>query len=246
MDNKNTLVGTILLGVLIFGLFWYSNKTQPPAGAKKTTTAQSQSTDTSKSASANVIPMPQDSGAAAGANAKADSAALQSQLGPFAAASSGEDKDYTIENDVQKITISAKGGAIKIVQLKKYATWDKKPLFLFTEKSQQFSYQFVISGNRIVSTKGLYFEPTGESFVVKPGEEKSITFRLKAGDGAYFEQKYTLKGGDDYQLGYNVNVAGMEKVMPNSNDIQLSWSNTAPSQERVVANERKYSALYYK
>lgn len=243
MENKNTLIGTILLGILLFGTFWYSNQNNKPAGpASKAETAQGRSGDSTASAHTKDSSIVQNN---AVQPAKLDSAAAQGQLVPFAADATGTDKEYTIENEVQKITISAKGGTIKSVMLKKYSTWDKKPLYLFTDKTQQFSYQFVISGNRIINTGNLYFEPIGESFEVKGEEQKSITFRLKAGDGQYFEQKYSLKGGD-YQVGYDVNVVGLDKVMPNSNDIQLTWTNTLQNLEHSVETERRYSALYYK
>jgi YidC/Oxa1 family membrane protein insertase len=246
MENKNTLIGTILLAFLIFGLFWFSNKTDKSApSAKKADTSLTHSSDSSKGLANATTPAGKDSLVTAATPAVLDSAAAQGQLGPFAAATKGADKDYVIENEVQKITISAKGGAIKSVQLKKYTTWDKKPLYLFTDKSQQFSYQFFISGNRQVNTKDLYFEPVGESFEVKGTESKTIAFRLKAGDGQYFEQKYTLKG-DDYQVGYDLNIVGFDKVMPNNNGIQLTWTNTLLNLEHSVKTERRYSALYYR
>jgi YidC/Oxa1 family membrane protein insertase len=244
MENKNTLIGTILLGFLVFGLFWYSNKIKPvkPLIAKSDSTV----VKTTPAASATNPTYPNnDSTVSEAAPPALDSVAALGQLGPFAADANGTDKDFTIENELQKITISAKGGTIKSVLLKKYTTWDKKPLYLFTNKTQQFSYQFVIAGNKIVNTKSLYFEPIGESFEVKGTEEKSITFRLKAGDGQYFEEKYTLKG-DDYHVGYDVNIVGMDKVMPNSNDIQLTWVNTLQNLEHSVTTERRYSALYYR
>jgi len=244
MENKDTLIGTILLGILIFGMFWYSNqfkKPIPPAG--KAETAQGQSASGATQAQSAMSGSTNDT--ITSAPIVQDSAASAGQLGPFAAAATGTERDYVIENEVQNITISSRGGAIKSVQLKKYTTWDKKPLMLFTDKTQQFSYQFVISGNRIVNTKNLYFEPIGESFEVKGTEEKTITFRLHAGDGQYFEQKYTLKG-DDYHVGYDVNVVGLDKVMPNSNDIQITWTNKLQNLERLVATERKYSALYFR
>lgn len=228
MEDKNTLIGTILLGLLLFGLFWYPNyinKGKTPASAKADST--------------NVVAAK--SGAVSGSNIDSNATAATNP----AAAAKGADKEFVIENEVQKITISAKGGTIKSVLLKKYATWNKKPLILFTDKSQQMSYQFVISGNRIINTANLYFDAVGSGFEVKGKEENSITLRLNAGEGQYFEQKYTLKG-DDYHVGYDVNVVGFDKVMPNSNDIQLTWTNTLQNLEHLVANERKYSALYYK
>jgi YidC/Oxa1 family membrane protein insertase len=240
MDNKNTLIGTILLVILVFAALQLSKPSKSDLAKSKPETAQTQSSG---------APVPvntaSDSTTSSAAPSAPDSAAALSQLGPFAADVNGTDQDYTIENEVQKITISSRGGAIKSVLLKKYLTWDKKPLYLFNGKTQQFSYQFVIAGNKIVNTRNLYFEPIGQSFAVKGTDEKSITFRLKAGDGQYFEQKYTLKG-DDYHVGYDVNVVGLDKVMPNSNDIQITWTNTLLNLEHSVETERRYSALYYK
>jgi YidC/Oxa1 family membrane protein insertase len=246
MENKNTLIGTILLAFLIFGMFWYTGqmKKNAPATAKSDTT-QVQTSPGATGSGSNAIATAPGSDTLSNAAVAMDSAMAQGQLGPFAAAAKGEDKDYVIENELQKITISSRGGAIKSVLLKKYTTWDKKPLYLFNSKTQQFSYQFVIAGNRIVNTKNLYFEPIGESFEVKGTEQKTITFRLKAGDGQYFDQKYTLKG-DDYHVGYDVNVVGLDKVMPTSNDIQLTWTNTLLNLEHSVETERRYSALYYR
>ena len=156
MENKNTLIGTILLGILLFGMFWYTNQNKKPVTpASKAETAQGRTGDTAAAGLSKDSSIVQNN---APEPAKLDSAAAQGQLGPFAADANGTDKEYTIENDVQKITISAKGGTIKSVLLKKYSTWDKKPLYLFTDKTQQFSYQFVIAGNRIINTRNLYFE----------------------------------------------------------------------------------------
>jgi len=248
MENKNTLIGTVLLGVLAFGLFWFSNdarKKEAEAKAKAKSTEVQTSPQAVKTDSASASkPIAADAGKPVVA-APLDSTATASALGPFAHATKGIEKDYVIENEVQKITISAKGGAIKSVLLKKYVTWDKKPLYLVTDKSQEFNYVFYITGNRQVNTKDLYFEPIGGSFEVKGNEEKSITFRLKAEDGQYFEQKYTLKG-DEYHVGYDVNLIGFDKLLPNNNSIQLTWTNKVQNLERLVDKERGYSTVYYR
>ena len=131
------------------------------------------------------------------------------------------------------------------VELKDYKTWDKKPLLLFNDASQQLNYQFVTTGNQIINTTDLYFEPTGASFSVKGGESKTLSLRLKASNGGYFEQQYSLKG-DGYTLDYKVNVVGLEQVIPiNINDIQLNWKSRLLNLEHSVETERRYSALYY-
>ncbi|MCW3125442.1 MAG: 60 kDa inner rane insertion protein [Bacteroidetes bacterium] len=243
MDNKNTLIGTLLLGLLVFGLLYFGGQGDKNKPKAKTETSQVALGDSAAHT-------PEHAPEAGPANPKpsdlpVDTNTAKSQVGPFAAAVNGEERDYIIENEFQKVTISSRGGAIKSVELKKYKTWDQKPLMLFTDKSQNFSYQFPIADSKIVDTKDLYFQPIGESFAVKDSEQKTITFRLNAGDGQYFEQKYTLHG-NDYKVGYEVNVVGLDKLMPNSSDIQITWKSTLLNVERSVETERRYSALYYR
>ena len=50
--------------------------------------------------------------------------------GAFYQSVDGKDETITIENELMKVGISSKGGRIRSVELKKYTTFDKKPLFL--------------------------------------------------------------------------------------------------------------------
>jgi YidC/Oxa1 family membrane protein insertase len=242
MENKNSLIGSLLLAVLIVGMFWYSNKNAKPD--KPTTTTQL-ATDTPVDAANTTTAAAANSTVASTPAAPQDSNARATSFGPFARAAAGSEQETVIETDLQRVTLSNKGGRIKRVELKQYKTWDKKPLILFDEKSQDFSYQFVIADNKIINTKDLYFEPSGTAFTIKGNEERSISMKLKAGDGQYFEQVYTFHG-DNYQVGYKLNLQGMDKIMPNNNDLQVTWNSTLLNQEHSVETERRYSALYYK
>ncbi len=248
MENKNTLIGSVLIGLLLFGMFYFQSKNEKPQ-SNQTPTEIKDSLAKLDASSTTLKPadgIATTSVATSELEVPKDSAALESQFGVFANAAKGEDKEFVIENELQKVTLSTKGGKIKSVELKKYKTWDKKPLILFTDKSNELSYQFALNGNKIINTNDCYFEPVGESFSVKAGEEKSISFRLKANDDSYFEQKYSLKG-DSYIVGYDLNLNGLNSVIPaNSTFIGVNWNNTLLNLEHSVETERKYSALYYK
>ena len=86
------------------------------------------------SAKASTLPIPTAQNASTNDSAINDSSALAQQadqLGSFAAAGIGKDEDIVIENDLLKITLTSKGGRVKSAELKKYKTWEKKPLVLF-------------------------------------------------------------------------------------------------------------------
>lgn len=227
------------MGLLMFGYFYFSSKNQPKPKPEVAQTSQNVvSTDQSPSRA--------DSLSIAAANQPIDSMTAAVPQGPFTASTLANQKEVVLENEKMKLVLSTKGGMVSRVELKDYKTWDKKPLILFTEGSQQLSYQFVTNGNQIVNTKDQYFEPEGSSVTVKGDEKQTVSMKMKTADGGYFEQKYTI-AGNSYAVQYEVNAVGLEKTIPaNINDIQINWHNRLLNLEHSVETERRYSALCYK
>ena len=252
MKNKETIVGWVLIVLLMLAFVFYQQKKIAEDAKHKKPLKLTEL----KKQGDSVVPSPavvNTTSTDSSANlpettpvASTDTSTLQSEYGPFAKAATGEEKLFVLENDVEKITLTTKGGQIKSVELKKYKTWDKKPLILFTDKTNLLSYQFFIENSRSVDTKDFYFEPIGESFKVSGDSSKSFTMRLLAGDGKYFEEKYTLKG-NSYLLNYDVNLVGLNSVIPSNNTyISANWQNNLIPVEHNLQLERRYSALYYK
>ena len=179
------------------------------------------------------------------------------KFGNFAAMSSGEDKEYTIENDKIKIRISTKGGNITYAEIKNYHTYDTLPLVLFDKNTASISYRL---SDKNVQTKSLYFEPTVkdgddlEDYVyVKEGETYSFSMRIYPNDDngnvlrdKYLEFAYTITG-DDYMIDYNLNMQGMGNyVAPGYNDIPLYLNMNMMGQEKDPVQEAKQTAIFYK
>lgn len=250
--NKENLIGWALIVVLFVGFFFYQTKVTSEDQAKKKQQAKEQADSAKankpviKPETATVIDTAGNTIAATENAVATDSAKQSQQFGAFATGAAGTEQTFVIENDLQKITLSSKGGTIKSVELKNYKTWDKKPLVLFTDKTNHLSYQFTIDNDRVIDTKNFFFEPVGESFTVTGDATKTFAFRLSAGDGKYFEQKYTLKG-NSYMLNYDVNLVGLNNVIPSNNTfIGVNWQNSLSSLEHNIELERRYSALYYR
>jgi YidC/Oxa1 family membrane protein insertase len=246
MENRNTLIGTLLIGVLLMAFFVYTGKKQKEQKPEKATNTQVQSNPQLKGANAN-----EQSISAANTSpteSLTDSAAMaqkQGAFGLFANAASGESKKIVLENEVQKITLNTKGGFIESIELKKYKTWDGKPLILFNGKNTHFSYQFVTGNNQIVSTSDLYFEPTSAPFSIKGDEKKTFSLRANAGEG-YIEQSFALSG-NNYLIGYNLELKNLkEAIAANNTFISGTWNSTLPSLEKDLPTERRYSALYFR
>ena len=77
------------------------------------------------------------------------------EFGAFGASAIGEEKFYTLENNLMKITFSNKGGRIFSVELKDYQTHDSLPLLLFDGPGTKFGLNF-FAQNRSIQTEKLF------------------------------------------------------------------------------------------
>lgn len=168
--------------------------------------------------------------------------------GPFAAAAIGEETFYTLENDVFRLKFSNKGGRIVEAELKNYKkiSEDEKKkeiesaLLLLEDEKNKFEYLLPVSGvtGGVVRTGDLYFTATKT--------DNAITFRAAAGNGRYFEQKYTLASGT-YNIDYNLQLEGLNGVLTDgAQNITLNWLNYLDKLEKNTTYERTYSTAYYK
>lgn len=245
MENRNTLIGTLLIGALLMFFLIYTGKKQKEQKPEKNSHTQIQSSQQIKSPKSSEQSISPLSNSFAELSDSTDRALKLQLIGPFANAASGESKKIVLENEVQKITLNSKGGFIESIELKKYKTWDGKPLILFNEKNTQFSYQFVAGNNQIVSTSDLYFEPTSQPFSIQGDEKKTFSLRANVGEG-FIEQSFTLNG-NNYLIDYNFTLKNLkDAIAPNNTFISGTWNSILPSLEKDLPTERRYSALYFR
>ncbi len=165
--------------------------------------------------------------------------------GDFAAATSGDSKIITIENEVMKVNISPKGGRVASVELKNYKTFDQKPLLLFNSDSSTQNIIFKAYAKEF-ATDSLFFTPKGSSFSISGTESKSISLRLYAGDKAkYIEFVYSLSG-NEYMMGFRINTVGMQDIITNKGSLQMNWGMKTPMQEQNHQNQAMASTIYFK
>jgi len=189
-----------------------------------------------------------------------DKSVLKEKVGVFANSVVGEKKDFILENELIKIRLSARGGKIVNVQLKKYQTFDTLPLYIFNNEQTKFGYTF-FSNNRKINTNDLYFQPyypsqnwQGKDSIFVSGTD-SVSFAMRLytdldstgfNPGKYIEYVYTLHG-KKYMMNYTLNVVGMNDVVdPGTNFFDLSWEADLRRQEKNVENERNESTVFYK
>ena len=180
------------------------------------------------------------------------------QLGAFALAAQGTKKSITIENEMLRIRVSTLGGKIEYVELKKYKSWEMKPLVLVNPDSLRFGISF-FSNNRSINTDRLFFKPIWIKYPEKTDTTRSVigndsvqlAMRLYCSTddsainpGKYIEFVYTLYG-NRYMMGLKMNFSGMSDLI-NTKFLVLNWDEKIKRQEKSLKMEDQNSTIYYK
>jgi YidC/Oxa1 family membrane protein insertase len=250
--DRNSVVGLVLIGLILIGFSILNAPSEEELAVMKR--EQDSIALVQKQEMVKVAGQKANSSAIAAAplfadtvnlNDSARAALLSDRLGAFADAGTGTESLVTIENDLMKVVLTSLGGRVKSVELKKYKTWDGKPVHLFESDSTKFGFNF-FAQNRSISTNDLYFTPAGSAFKVTGSDSNSIAFRASAGSpNRYIEYVYTLHG-DKYLVGYKVNLVGLNEVIAaNTGYLELNWQQQIQSQEKDIAAERMNSTVYY-
>jgi YidC/Oxa1 family membrane protein insertase len=174
-----------------------------------------------------------------------DTASIANSYGNFSMSAQGQEKFYTLENELVKLKFTNKGGRIYSAQLKKFQTHDSLPLLLFDAKESNMGFTLVTNNSRVLNTTNLFFEPV--SVVTKDGNgNQTLVLRLKTNGAAYMDFVYTLPA-NNYMLSFGVKANAMNTVLPAGvNSLEMQWATKIRQQEKGYTFENRYSAIEYK
>ena len=261
--NKSSLIGFILIAAILFGWMWWMQPSKEQI-AEQQRIQDSIRMARQEAAILDSIRLAEEQAAKAAADTipqaaipetVTDSATLalmqyqqsRDKFGVFASASNGEEQLWTVENDLQRITFSSKGGYIKEVELKAYQTYDSMPLISFDPETAMFDLSF-FSNNRIINTSQLYFQPfvngmPYEGGDLAVGEGGTLNFAMRAyadtpegirDENQYLEYSYVIPD-DNYMLGFNLKTVGLNGVLANNvNYMNLDWKVDLLQHEKDV------------
>ena len=234
MDNKNTIIGFILIFFVVIG-FSYLNR------PSKEQIAQQRYLD-SMAIVERQMAQPVLTGEAQDNGNLPDSVVAEhftALYGDFATAAQGEETFITLENEFLILQLSTKGGRVYSAQLKKYTNYEDNPLILFDKDESYFSATLITANNRIINTGDLYFETAEQSPL-------ATTFRLKAGDDAYLDFVYRLHP-DDYMVDFNIVPHNLQNhISSQTGSLDLVWKQKIRQQEKGRKFEERYAQLFYK
>ncbi len=163
----------------------------------------------------------------------------------FAERAQGVERIINIETDNFSAEISSKGGVLRKWELKKYKTWDGKPVQLIDyEHKGDFSVLLTTTDGRVINTKNLYFDVSSSANHVKLEEnfEFEIILTLPASQGGRLVKKMKFQNGK-YGFETEILMVGLGQVVANY-QYEVAWEHGIRYAEGNSIDESGFAAAY--
>lgn len=229
MNDKKSLLGFLLMGLVIFGYMTYSGNQRKKALEEQKKQA--------------VVEQKIDSVAGVESKKKidADMQAKTDTTNVLFAAMQGEDGEQTIENELLRVTISNKGGQVSRVELKDptYKNQQGGQVVLFDKKDIEMS--FLLDGKaQNINTGDLYFKTQQST-----ANGQQLTMSLPVGNGS-INFNYSLLP-NSYILCMDVQADSVEGFFPSdTKTMRIVWNEHMKQQEKGFDFENRYSTITYR
>ena len=229
--DKNIITGLVLIALLLIGFSWYSRPSEEQLQAQQhyyDSIAQVQKREAELKQKAE----------AALANERQLKAATDSTA-LFFAARQGEEKQFTIENDLIRLTVDSKGGRIASAIIKNYMEQDKvTPVSLFSGNDASMNFLFY-NQRETIQTADYIFTPVAQT-------DTTLTMRLQADATSYIDLTYTLQPGS-YLVQIALQAVGMaDKLSNGKQSVDIEWQQRARQIEKGYTYENRLAELTYK
>jgi len=229
--DRNTVIGFVLIGLLLMGMFYFNNKGNAAFQAEQNRMEDSIQRAKPK---VDIVKLKADS-------LRFDSARREKSVGGLQQAASATEELTTIENEVIKITFTNKGGQPKTVELKNYKTLDGKPVIIQKGDFNKISYDINSGDNQTAHTADLAFV-TGVK-TDNADKSQTIGFSIKDSIGRQIIHQYTMHS-NDYILDFAIKMEGADKLV-SQNTLNLQWQIQTNQVEKDHEYEKQQTHICY-
>lgn len=231
--DRNTVIGFVLIGALLIGMFIINSRSNQAYMVEK------QRIEDSISALKPKV----DSALLRADSEQADSIKKSVKQLPSDFITAEGERFDTLENEVIKIVFTNKGGQPKEVELKNFKSSVGKPIVLGKGIFNKLSYTINSAENRTAETSDNYFLSSVK--VNNNDKSQAISFTLRDSIGKKIVHTYTL-AKNSYMLDLNIALEGTDKLFT-QNSMNLLWQTEANLAENDLKYEREQTHVcYYK
>ena len=229
--NKNTIIGFVLIGLIMFGFSFHQSKQyqkQAEAQAQLDSIAMVERAMQAAADSAKV-----DSGETTAVKVQVENTPVYKDS-LLNEARNAQEQILTLANDKINVEFTTKGAQFYSVKINDYTSYDSTALYLV--KPQMSQYGINLYAGEYINTKDFVFD-------VVEHNDSVLVMRMPFSNGGYLQQKYTLVAGS-YNVKNELSISG--NVVPrNVSSLDIDWTLTVPRLEKGYKNEKQYSKLDY-
>ncbi len=229
--DRNTVIGFVLLGLLLFIYLFTATKNSQQLERQKLQQADSLAAVKKVQEALHVV---QDS-------VKVKVASGDSLKG-FNKAIGGSENQITVENDLLKIVFSNKGGQPKEVILKKFKLYDSSLVQLMDSSlGNRLSYPINTASNQTAQISDLYFN---DARVEKSADgTQIITYSLPAPNGVSLEHQFVIHP-DSYLVDWNLSTTGTGQLF-SQNNLNIDWHSEMKKTQVYVYYEKRLTNVCF-
>lgn len=234
-ETKNTIIGFVLIGVVMFGFTFYQSRQY-----QKQVKYQAQLDSVARAESLENVVLEE----AMGASVDSSAAGVQPAGKTFVPykdsclnlSANAEPSIAVLENDRIRVEFTTKGAQPYSVDVLGYTRYDSTALYLIPRGASE--YNINVYAGETINTKDFVFE-------IAEHTDSTLVMRLPFRGGGCIQQKYSLAEGS-YMLYNELSFVDMENVIPRKvSSVDLTWKADIPRLEKGYKNEKQYSRLDY-
>jgi len=229
--DRNTVIGFVLLGILLFVYLFISTKNSHELEAQRKRAEDSVA----------FVKSQQEAAARVRDTAKTVAAGPDTASG-FHKAARGMEQLTTVENEVIKIVFSNKGGQPVTVSLKQFKAYDSTSVKLIAPGTEnRLMYPINTGQNMTANVADLYFDSA--KVVTNPDGSQTVSYQLPTPAGESLVHEFTIRP-NDYLVDWNVEI-GNPGALFYQNIFNLSWRTQLNKTQRSVSYERRLGSVGY-
>ena len=229
--NKNTIIGFLLIGVIMFGFTWYQSRQYQEQAAVQAQLDSIARVEQMAAMAMDSVKKAQ--GAVEGTTAKVSVIPAYKDT-MLTSARMAEAAIYRLANDKIEVDFTSRGAQPYSVKINDYKSYDSTDLYLIRPDMSRYDIKLYAGEN--INTKDFNFEVVEHS-------DSVIVMRLPFSNGGYIQQRYALTAGS-YSLYNELSLVGMDGIVPrNVSMLDIDWNVVIPRLEKGYRYEKQYSML---
>lgn len=228
--DRNTVIGFVLIGMLLMGMFYFNSQENQAYQVQ-----QKRISDSIAKLRPKVDPV-----AVMKDSLTADKMRKLQSAGGFQGALNQPEQLTVLENDVMKVTFSNKGAQPKIVELKKYKTFEGKPLILQNSSFNKISYSINSGNQQVAATSDLLF--ASAPLINNADKSQTLSFSLKDSSGNQEVKHVFTMHPNEYMIDFSIQLEGADQLVTQQS-INLLWQTQTERIEKDLTYEKEQTQI---